>query len=55
MHIIKILPVLVLLLATVQAVRPPAPLCRSVPLPPLIPISVGEERRIDLQNVFAGS
>jgi hypothetical protein len=36
------------------AVRPPTPLCRVSPLPAQIPITVGEELRFDLEDVFSG-
>ena len=50
----KILLALLLLALAVNAVRPPTPLCRSVPLPPQIPITVGENMRFDLEEVFSG-
>ena len=48
--------ILILLLLAVLAasVRPPSPLCRSIPLPPQLPVSIGERYRFDLEDVFSG-
>lgn len=35
--------------------RPPAPVCRPSPLPSVIPVSIGETVRIDLENLFDGT
>lgn len=39
---------LVLLVAISLAVKPPAPVCRTSPLPSQIPITIGEQLRFDL-------
>ena len=51
----KILLFVVLLVgAAALAPRPPKPFCRNIPLPSLIPVTVGEETEFDLENVFSG-
>jgi hypothetical protein len=47
--------VLTVLLAVSLAVKPPSPVCRVSPLPSQIPITIGEELRFDLEDVFSGN
>ena len=54
-QLMKILVALLLLTGIVLAVRPPAPLCRAVPLPEQLPVTIGEEMRFDLEDVFSGT
>lgn len=43
------------MLGVVMGVKPPTAICRSSPLPSQIPITVGEELRFDLEDVFSGT
>lgn len=47
--------VFALLLIAVACVRPPAPVCRPSPLPSVIPVSIGETVKFDLENLFDGT
>ena len=53
----KILPsiVLLLLVVTVWGVRPPISYCKSSPLPSMVPVSIGETVRLDLESLFDGN
>lgn len=50
----KITFLLALLLLAVSSVRPPTPVCRTSPLPSIIPVSIGETARLDLEYLFDG-
>lgn len=46
---------LLLLLAGISCVRPPTPYCKSFPLPSVVPVSIGETVRFDLESIFDGN
>ncbi len=54
MKILQLLLVVLLAFSTL-AVKPPTPLCRPSPISEQIPITVGEEVKFDLENVFSGT
>lgn len=49
----KLIVVIMLVLVT-NCARPPTPVCRTSPLPSVIPVSIGETVRWDLENLFDG-
>lgn len=46
--------ILTLLLLSANSVKPPSPVCRTTPLPSVIPISIGETVKFDLEDIFSG-
>ena len=51
----KIHIVIFLLVLGLMAVRPPAPTCRVFPVPQILPVSVEETVRFDLEALFDGN
>lgn len=51
------LPVLLLIstLMGLLVALPPTPSCLATPLPLVLPVSLGEVQRFDLENLFMGS
>ena len=55
-HIMKILAFILFLVVALQGleVMPPQPNCRVAPLPAILPVSIGETVKFDLESIIGG-